>query len=181
MALALRRSAGPLRRGKDDGCFDCRVLRLPCHWMSTLLQLSRTLHLSYPDTRRRHLIFHATGGTYPGTKVWYYGNYGTFGMHNSDASNAQASPVDVGPYATALVKGDPPARPYVDLRRPLYLCTPKKKSSTYPRPFLSTSGVCENLLSSSQRTVQRIGYIAVHKVPSGQPRPLYPTCAKPQH
>jgi hypothetical protein len=127
-------------------------------------------------------LVYLAGGTYPNTRLWYYGPYGTFGMYAPGTSNARASPVNVGPFATALVKGDPPARPYVDLRRPLYLCTPKKKSGLYPRPFLSTSSVCENLLSIRQRSVQRLGYIAMHKVHSGQPRAVRPVPqAKPQH
>ena len=138
----------------------------------TAAQLRRGLAHSWRQQSNAVSVLGMAGGTYPSSGAWYYGPYGTFGMHNSSPSNARASPVNVGPFATALVKGDPPAKPYVDLRRPLYLCTPKKKSSLYPRPFLSTSIVCENLLPTSRRSVQRLGYIAVHKA-----RPFAMCCA----
>ena len=113
------------------------------------------------------------GGTYPSSGAWYYGPYGTFGMHNSSPSNARASPVNVGPFATALVKGDPAGEA---LRRPAAPPVPVHSEEEVPActrgPFLSTSIVCENLLPTSRRSVQRLGYIAVHKA-----RPFAMRCA----
>ena len=34
----------------------------------------------------------------------------------------------------------------------------------FPRPILTTSSTCEDLVPASSRTLQRLGYVAVHKV-----------------
>ena len=63
----------------------------------------------------------APGGSYASIYKNYYGPYGTFGMWAAGVSRA----TNVGPYPTAPMRGDPPAEPYVDNRRPLFLCTNK--------------------------------------------------------
>ena len=86
------------------------------------------------------------------------------GMYSTKSQNKKAVVKYVGPYKTPLVKGDPPAKPYVDVRVPLYMCGDRTKR--HLDPWLTTDRECEHVVASRHRQITLIGYIAKNKVRS---------------
>lgn len=86
------------------------------------------------------------------------------GMFNVHPMNRLAAVRNVGPFPTKRVRGDPPARPYVDLRLPLYFCSDTFKPTV--TPWLTTNIKCENRVPPKRLRIRLVGYIAVNKVRS---------------
>ena len=69
---------------------------------------------------------------------------------------------NVGPFPIKAIKGDPPRRPYVDIRVPLYSCSDRSQPSV--PAWLTTDIKCEKRVAKKSLRIILLGYIAGSKV-----------------
>ena len=83
-------------------------------------------------------------------------------MFNTSPKNKKAAVPNVGPFPIAKAKGDPPAKPYVDIRLPLFSCSDKSRPSV--PAWLTTDAKCEKKVKTKNLKITLLGYIAKNKV-----------------